>query len=352
MYVCIFLSQYVCVYIYLFIYIYIIYIYLWTYMNWVSYIYIIYHLSTHLSFYLAIFLSIYLSIYLSIFKSFIYLSIHPSRSIFLSIYLSLSIYLYIFLCVYLFIYPYLYINSVQSIRYKCLKECPLKDAGTLVFFSIPKRGYWEHAGFKKRIKTAGLDPTQSGAPWYTYVAVRQFIIYCMMHDACHAVPCSCALHSVFYSCDWCETDSNRIYLSGIVFPNYPDDLRTLTPAMRMMWMMSPKVKMKCRPLTRCPSWVPDALRPANLWRLSARRTMCSAIRACSWTHGIRCKPLALCQNHVMIISWLWQKRWRMQKLLLPMRNRLKAKVNSRTMWLGYIWIDDRWYFETYLHILQ
>ena len=82
----------------------------------------------------------------------------------------------------------------------------------------------------------------------------------MMHDACHAVPCSCALHSVFYSCDWCETDSNRIYLSGIVFPNYPDDLRTLTPAMRMMWMMSPKGKNEMQAVdtlselsSRCPS---------------------------------------------------------------------------------------------------
>ena len=121
-------------------------------------------------------------------------------------------------------------------------------------------------------------------------------------------------------------------------------LRTSPAAMRMIWM-SLRLSMTCRPSTRCPSWVPDAHRPANMWRLSARRIGCSAWRACSWTLGTRCKLLVLFPNHVKIISWLWQKRWKMQKMLLPIPSSplLRPRVSSPTMWLGYGSI--RWYWK-------
>ena len=49
----------------------------------------------------------------------------------------------------------------------------------------------------------------------------------------------------------------------------------------------------------------------------------------------RSLQVARLQNHALITSWHWQRHWKMQDMVPPMRSLLRPRVNSLTMCLGH-----------------
>ena len=112
-------------------------------------------------------------------------------------------------------------------------------------------------------------------------------------------------------------------------------LRTFHSCMRMTWMASRVMNVKWKRLTPCPSWVPKARPRKDWWHLSAKGTSCCKIEACRLRHGTMSKLLVRLQNHALITSWHWQRHWKMQDMVPPMRSLLRPRVNSLTMCLGH-----------------
>ena len=131
----------------------------------------------------------------------------------------------------------------------------------------------------------------------------------------------------------CETDPKTTWSNFA-----PCDLVTsedFHSCMRMTWMASRVMNVKWKRLTPCPSWVPKARPRKDWWHLSAKGTSCCKIEACRLRHGTMSKLLVRLQNHALITSWHWQRHWKMQDMVPPMRSLLRPRVNSLTMCLGH-----------------